>query len=376
MRILHLISSGGMYGAEAVILNLSRTLNEQGHASLIGIFSNSSNPNLQLHERALGEGIESHLIPCRGQLDRSVPAAIRSLAATTAADVIHAHGYKADVYAYLALRKTSTPLVSTCHNWLDDSRLVQTYGMIDRLVLKRYKAVIAVSEEVKQRLVGSGVSPNNIHLIRNGIDLRPYEAAVSSLRHPGEAQGTLWVGWVGRLSREKGPDIFLRAVETLHTEFTDVRFILVGEGPDRTALEQLIKNLGIGDAVQLQGRRTDMPAVYASFDMMVSSSRREGLPMAILEGMASGLPWVATSVGDVPTVVRDGQTGVLVPPENVEVLATSMASMMRSSEERSRMGAAARSLTESEFSAESMTGDYLRVYTSAVNQVRTSGGAG
>ena len=92
MRILHIISSGGMYGAEAVILNLSRTLNEHGHSSLIGIFSNSSNPNLQLHERALAEGIESHLIPCNGPIDRTVPASIRTLAASTNADLIHAHG--------------------------------------------------------------------------------------------------------------------------------------------------------------------------------------------------------------------------------------------------------------------------------------------
>ena len=365
MRILHIISSGGMYGAEAVILNLSRTLNEQGHTSLLGIFSNSSNPNLQLHERALAEGIESHLISCHGQIDRTVPAAIRALAASTGSDLIHAHGYKADVYAYLSMRGSSTPLVSTCHNWLDDSRLVRIYGIIDRSVLRRYKAVIAVSAEVKHRLIDSGVSPTNIYLIRNGIDLRPFKAAVSSLRGPEVAQGTLLVGWVGRLSREKGPDLFLRAAGKLHAEFPDARFILIGEGPDRAELEQLIKQLGIGAAVQLQGLRADMPAVYASFDMLVSSSRREGLPMAILEGMASGLPWVATSVGDVPTVVRDGQNGILIPPENVDILANSMARMMQSPKERARMGAAARHLIVSEFSAERMAADYLRVYTSA-----------
>jgi glycosyltransferase involved in cell wall biosynthesis len=155
----------------------------------------------------------------------------------------------------------------------------------------------------------------------------------------------------------------------MHSEFPDARFVLVGEGPDRTELERLIGELGIGDRVQLQGRRTDMPAVYASFDMMVSSSRREGLPMAILEGMASGLPWVATSVGAVPIVVRDGQTGVLVLPGNVEMLAKGLARMMRNTEERARMGGAARRLTESEFSAERMTEEYLRVYSGAIQSM-------
>src|SRR5665213_857796 len=98
MKVLHIISSGGMYGAEAVILNLSRALGEGSHPSALGVFSNSSNPNLQLHEIALQTGLESHIIPCRGQVDAETFAAIRALVAQTGADVVHAHGYKADLY--------------------------------------------------------------------------------------------------------------------------------------------------------------------------------------------------------------------------------------------------------------------------------------
>ena len=112
MKILHIISSGGMYGAEAVILNMSRTLNEGPHASILGVFSNSSNPNLQLHEVATKEGIESHVIPCKGQIDRTVITSIRELVARTNADIVHAHGYKADIYVYLALRASSAPTKS------------------------------------------------------------------------------------------------------------------------------------------------------------------------------------------------------------------------------------------------------------------------
>jgi len=367
MRILHLISSGGMYGAEAVILNLSRTLNQQGHTSLLGIFSNSTNPNLQLHDLAQQEGIESHLISCRGQLDRTVPATIRSLAATTAADLIHAHGYKADVYAYIAMRNTNTPLVSTCHTWYDDNRLVWLYGVIDRRVLRRYAAVIAVSDDVRQRLLHAVVPTNHIHFIRNGIDLRPFTNATPSLRHLAAPEGLL-IGWVGRLTRDKGPDLFLQAIAQLRPTFPTARYIMVGEGPFRPECERLITSLALTDIVHLLGQRSDMPAVYASCDLLVSSSRLEGLPMAILEGMASTLPWVAPQVGAIPLAIHDGQNGILIPPENVEVLANSMARLMQSPEERSRMGAAARRLTESEFSAERMSEDYLRVYTAAIIQ--------
>src|SRR6185312_12609968 len=105
-------------------------------------------------------------------------------------------------------------------------------------------------------------------------------------------------------------------------------------------------------------------------DMMVSSSRQEGLPMAILEGMTSGLPLVATAVGDVPTVVLNGRTGTVVPSENVDQLASGIVELLQSSEMRARYGSAARQLVEDEFSAHRMTEDYLRVY----NEVFASGG--
>ena len=366
MKILHIISSGGMYGAESVILNLSRMLNESLHESALGVFSNSSNPNLQLHEAAVKEGIESHLIPCAGQIDPTVVESIRRLVAQTGADIVHAHGYKADVYVYFALRRTVTPFVSTCHNWLKDGALVAFYGRVDRFVLRNYAGVVAVSDEVRATLLKAGVRAEKIHLIRNGIDLRPFAEAIPSLRIAGEK--TLVVGWIGRLSSEKGADIFLRAAARVLAEYPEARFVIVGDGPDLDAINALIDDLNIRKSVSLAGRREDMPAVYASLDVMVSSSRQEGLPMAILEGMASGLPLVATAVGDVPTVVRDGSTGRLVPSENVELLAAAMVELLRDASLRRRMGAAAKRLIAEEFSAERMSASYLCVYERALTQ--------
>jgi glycosyltransferase involved in cell wall biosynthesis len=363
MKILHVISSGGMYGAEAVILNLSRTLNQNGHASILGVFSNASNPNLQLHEAAIREGIESHLIPCNGQIDRTVATAIRQLAKTTGADVVHAHGYKGDVYTYFALRGTKVPFVSTCHNWLKDGLLVSCYGMVDRFVLRSYAAVIAVSDEVKAQLLKAGVRKDKVRLIRNGIDLRPFGDAAPSLRMSSTSARPLTVGWIGRLSREKGADIFLRAVAIVLAVHPDTRFVVVGDGPDLPILNALMQKLDIEENVTFVGRRSDMPGVYASLDMMVSSSRQEGLPMAILEGMASSLPLVATAVGDVPTLVMDGRTGITVPSEDVELLAAGIVRLVENSEMRERYAKASRQLIEEQFSADQMAANYLRVYT-------------
>lgn len=362
MKVLHIISSGGMYGAEAVILNLSRALNNNGHSSMLAVFANSLNPNLQLHETAQQEGIESNLISCTGQIDRTVTRRIRELVSSTGADVVHAHGYKADVYTYFALRKTKTPFISTCHNWIDDNLSVVLYGKVDRFILRSYSGVIAVSDAVKERLLSAGVHEKKIALIRNGIDLRPFTNAIPSLR----IDKRLTVGWIGRLSNEKGPDIFLRAAQRVLAECPGARFILVGDGPDLEMLKVLANELKIGESVTFAGRRQDMPAVYASLDVMVSSSRQEGLPMAILEGMASGLPFVATAVGDVPTLVQDGSTGFLTQSEEVESIAAGITKLLQNLELRKQFGEAARERVREEFSAEQMAKEYLRVYENAI----------
>jgi glycosyltransferase involved in cell wall biosynthesis len=369
MKILHIISSGGMYGAEAVILNLSRMLNEGPHRSILGVFSNSSNPNLQLHECATKEGIDSHLIPCRGQIDRAAIINIRELATQTGADVVHAHGYKADIFAYYALRASGIPLVSTCHTWYDNDWKAYFYGVLDRLILRGYARVVAVSEDVRHRLLKSGVNAKKISLIRNGIDLRPFDRASAVVKDELDWGAYKVVGLVGRLSVEKGVDIFFDAAARVLAHCPDAKFVVAGDGPDRAGLETLIDQLGIRGSVRLLGRRDDMPSVYASLDVMVSASRQEGLPIAILEGMASRLPLIATAVGEVPTVVKDGRTGVLVPAEDPELLPAAIIELLRDPIKRERLGSAARQLVEDEFSAGRMTADYLHVYEEAIAAV-------
>jgi glycosyltransferase involved in cell wall biosynthesis len=371
MKVLHIISSGGMYGAEAVILNLSRTLNKGDHKSVLGIFSNSSQPNLQLYEIAVAERIEAHTIPCLGQIDRAVPAAIREIVHRTNADVVHAHGYKADIYVYLAMRGSPTPIVSTCHTWYDNDVMVRLYGALDRFVLRSYSGIVAVSEEVKQRLVNAGVPENRIRLIWNGIDLKPFTRAASSQPDQSGRDRPLKVGLVGRLSPEKGVDLFLRAAVGVLAELPMTQFAIVGDGPDRSKLETLIEELGIGENASLLGRNDSMPSFYASLDLLVSSSRQEGLPIALLEAMASGLPLVATAVGAVPSVVQNGRTGLLVPAADIQKLTAAIVSLLQDPASRRTYGATARALVTDEYSSERMTKEYLQLYVQTLNKTLT-----
>lgn len=377
MRVLHLISSGGMYGAEAVTLNVSRSLNEmrakgERHWSGLGLFTSEAQPNTELYAAAAREGVEAFPIACRGQLDASVPGSIQALARRVKADVVHAHGYKSDLYGFIAVRGTgvrgtavrgtavrgsAVPIVSTCHTWHDVSVALRVYGLLDRRVLRYFAGVVAVSEEIREILLRSGVSADRIRLIANGVNLRRFGGS-TRIRGAGEA---LRVGLVARLAVEKGIDVFVRAAAQVLTQLPKTTFVVAGEGPERAALEELIATLGIGHAFELAGRREDMPAFYEELDLLVSASRQEGMPMALLEGMAAGLPLVATPVGEVPKLIEAG-CGTLVPVDDAAALATAMVEQLRNPEKRKNDGRASRDCIRTHYSTERMTEEYLALY--------------
>ncbi len=367
MRVLHLISSGGMYGAEAVILQLSAEMeaSQQGN-NLLSVFSHAGHPVPDLHVAAMRAGVASELLTCRGQLDFAVPRVIRRMTERLEVDIVHAHGYKADIYAYLAFRGNRRPaLVSTCHTWYDNDLAVGIYGAIDRRVLRHFDEVVAVSAEVQTRLLRAGVSAEKVRLIRNGVSLPPPAVDEGPKTGAGVVED-LRVGLVGRLAPEKGVDIFLEAVSRLAPNYPKVEFVVAGDGPERAELAALLDKLNLHDHATLLGQQTDMPAFYRSLDVMVSASRQEGLPMALLEGMAHSLPIVATAVGEVPQVVVNGGTGFLVEPGSPEALARSIETLLHNEGLRERFGQAGRQRVLEVFSAQRMTADYVAVYRRAL----------
>jgi glycosyltransferase involved in cell wall biosynthesis len=373
MKVLHLISSGGMYGAEAVILSLTRAMSEKGHSSELALFHSETQPNEELELAAERASLPCHRIATSGPLDRTIPAQLRALMKQTGADVLHTHGYKADVYAWTAFRSLPVaPLVSTCHNWIDTTRALRIYGRLDRRVLRGFGAVIAVSEDVASRLRASGIPGFRVHLVRNGIDI-PSPAGPIEMPPAAEVRDPmrpLTVGLVARLSPEKGVDVFLRAAAQVKQQLPGIRFVVAGEGPDRPVLEQLIDTLGLQECVTLMGRVEDMPAFYASIDLLVCSSRTEGLPMALLEGMAVGLPVVATPVGEVPQLVLDGRSGCLVPVDDPAALAAAISSVLRDAGLRASMGLASRARVKESYSAQRMATAYVSVYQEVLTRVR------
>lgn len=225
--------------------------------------------------------------------------------------------------------------------------------------------LLAVCSRLADRMADTMIVPRpGIRIIRNGVDLGRFQGQrrnEARLRL-GLPRDTLVVGTAGRLADVKDHGTLLEALRLLATDRVPFLGVIAGDGPLKSALESRILTLGLQDRVRLLGHRPDVETVLAALDIFVLSSQSEGLPMAILEAMASGLPVISTRVGGVDEVVEEGRTGLLVEPRSPEALAKAIGCLAGDRERRSQMGAAGCALARREFSLEAMVANYERLY--------------
>jgi glycosyltransferase involved in cell wall biosynthesis len=207
------------------------------------------------------------------------------------------------------------------------------------------------------------VSPQRVVTIHNGIDMnRQFPDRETARRALGLDPRRPAVGMVGRLSRQKAPEDFLRVAVLVARKVPATTFVVVGDGPLRSQLEQLAASQGIGASTRFLGFRDDVPLVLAALDVFLLTSLWEGFPLTILEAMATGKPVVATTVSGVPEVVEHGVTGFLTPPKRVEQLATHVVTLLRDSALAQKMGQAGRHRIEKCFTLDQMIAQLTDLY--------------
>jgi glycosyltransferase involved in cell wall biosynthesis len=372
MNILHLISSAGFYGAENVVAALARELRQTGHDVHIGVFENAHSAHQDVAAQFEARGASVVRIACRGRVDRAAAKSIRELIARERIEIVHCHGYKADIYGYLAARRLNTLQVSTSHLWTRETQAVRLYEFLDAIVLRRFDAVVAVSQRIGEDLRDAGVPSKRISIIDNGIDLARFASGNAALAREIGKGAKLLIGTAGRLVPQKGLDYFLAAAQPLLKEFPNLLFAIVGDGPDRQALQQRAGQLGIENRVFFTGARVDMADVYASLDIFVLASIDEGMPMVLLEAMASGLPAVATRVGAIPKIIDVGETGLLVPPGDPASLTDALRALILDRALRDRLAAGGKRRICQEFSSQAMAQRYSALYRKLLAQ-KTAG---
>ncbi|MGZ4898091.1 MAG: glycosyltransferase family 4 protein [Candidatus Angelobacter sp.] len=360
VKVLQLISSGGYYGAENMLLNLCASQEKAGCQNSLLLFYNVHAPNVEFYERARRRGLSVRMVHCQGRADWRAVRQIEEYVQEDGIDLLHTHGYKADLYGYVAARRSRKPVVATCHNWVGGTAALGIYNHLDRMALKRFNALAAVSDAVAQRLLDSGVPARKIKTIANGIDVEPFERA-QPLPPPTFDRDKV-VGMVARLDLQKGFEYLLRAVRELCGVFRELKVVIVGEGPDRKAIEDKIRQYGLQSTVILAGKQSDMPGVYAVMDIFVLPSLNEGLPMTILEAMAASKPVIATKVGAIPTLIRNGETGLLVEARDTDGLRKAIARLLSDPDLCRRMGAEGHDWVSRNYTSEAMALKYRQMY--------------
>jgi glycosyltransferase involved in cell wall biosynthesis len=262
-----------------------------------------------------------------------------SLVQSRSVDVLQAHLPNAHVLAGLAGRLTNRPVLATIHG-----RAVSTLDIEVQKLAGSHLAVVC--RQSYFQALGVGIDPRHVPFGPNGVDserFRPLRVRDGALRTRfGIAPETPLIGFIGRLSPEKGPDLFLRMAVSVRAQCPTAEFILVGDGAMFGQLQTFARRFGIGDAVHFADSQSDMPAVFHELDLVVSSSLSEAMPLAVMEAMASGLPVVACKVGGIPDLVAHGLTGWLADKGDYETLAAHVVDLLENDAVRLAAGAAAR----------------------------------
>ncbi|RKE18238.1 glycosyltransferase [Streptomyces sp. TLI_171] len=338
-RVLWLAKGLGRGGAEQLLVNCARHADRSRYEIEVAY--------VLPHKDALVPALEAAGVPvhCLGAAPgRRWPLRLRALLAERGYDLVHTHMPVPAVAArLLAAGRGGPKLVHTEHNLWERYRRPTRWA--NAWTYRRNSAVIAVSHAVAEG-VGRRRPGDWLSVVHHGPDLGDAPSGPAARRAArdelGLPHGALVIGTVGNLTAKKDQATLLAAFERLRREHPTARLVLVGAGPLESALKARA-----GEGVLFAGSRGDVPALLPGWDVFCLSSRQEGLPVALMEAMTSGLPSVVTRVGGMPEVLDDGVEGRLVPPGDPAALAAALGALAADAEVRGRMGAAARERSKS-----------------------------
>jgi glycosyltransferase involved in cell wall biosynthesis len=289
--------------------------------------------------------------------------------------ILHTHTAKAGAIARAAARVSGSArppiVVHTFHGHVlkgyFDSVRTAVFKEVERSLARSSDVLVAVSPEVRDELVEAGIAPREkFEVIRLGIPLEERlgdATADLDYRHLyGISPDAFVVGWVGRMTAVKDTDAVLEIVRATRERGVDAALVMVGDGPDRERLEQRAHDLGIARSTFFVGYQSEVAGYYRLFDAFLLPSVNEGTPVSAIEALASGTPVVATKVGGVPDVVRDGLDGFLVAPGDTEEAAGKLALLASDANLRARLGAAGRERVLERYSVARLVDDVDRLY--------------
>ena len=355
MRIVHVIARLNVGGAALHVLQLAHEQRRRGHDTVVVAGSLAAGEESMAY---VADELEVDVIDLPAlqrelspRSDTAAIAQLRRLVRARSPDVLHTHTAKAGATGRIAGLLAGRPrptLVHTYHGHVLSGyfspRRERVFRGVERLLAYRTDALVAVSEEVRDDLVGFGVAPAaKFAVVPYGFDLpewsdRDEEARSWIRRDIGVDEGTFVFGWAGRLTAIKRPADLVRTLAAVLAAGEDAVLVVVGDGEEREATERLAAEVGVAERVRFVGFQRAIRDWYAAFDAALLTSANEGTPVAAIEALAAERPVVATDAGGTATVVRDGVSGLLAPIGDVDALAAHLVRLARDPALRQRLG--------------------------------------
>lgn len=370
-RVLHFIDSGGLYGAESVILNLSQELVRLGnYQPVIGCIVSRQDEESALYDKALELGLAAERVVLRNSLFPLDLLRAARLLKARGIGLIHSHGYKPSVYGFFLGLLMRVPVTATCHLWFFKESLPMKKRVMIALELFLYRffpAIVAVSDPIRDFLLSRGLEAGRVRVINNGIAIGQYrrlppERLEGARRELGVAPDEICVINVGRLTAQKAQCRLVEAAARLKEQGARVKLFIVGEGALLESLTRQVRELGVEDRVRLLGFRSDIATLLQAADVFALPSLEEGMPIALLEAVACGTPVLTTAVGDIPKLIEDRVSGVLVQKDDAEDLVRGLELVGESRTYREELAQRAFEALRRGYSSEAMAARYGTLY--------------
>jgi glycosyltransferase involved in cell wall biosynthesis len=373
-RVLHVVATGDRRGAETFAGDLVRALGNGRSDQRVAVLRASGAVKVAFTA-------PTHVLEADGEAGVLAPwrrsRGLRNLVRGWRPDVVQAHGGEALKYSVVATFRTGVPIVyrriGSAHPAIADRARRMLYGWL----MRRATVVICVSETVRRETVEAyGVGLERTSVIPNGVDpqrLRARHDRAQVRASLGVAEDATSVLFVGALNWEKDPLTLTEVARRILEEVPEARFQIVGDGPLRSRVEEVVRARGLRDQIQLLGSRDDVGALLRAADVLALSSRTEGMPAVLIEAGIAGIPIAAYAVGGVAEVVKDGVTGFLAPPGDIDGLTERLLRLIREPELRTEMGRSAVERTMGRFDIALIAPRYAQVYRAVAGMSEGAG---
>jgi len=392
LHILQIILNLDLGGAQEMVYTLSKQLQEEGHRPVVCSFRDGP-----LHERLVSAGIPVEILPDRRYSILAFPLFVWEMIKIRKKLIALINRYEIEIIqthllqsldfltATLPRPQNLPHIFWTVHNyhfllqksdldrnqWLLKPKRI-AYRLLYRLIVPHIDGLIAVSDDVKEQILRMmGPFSRKVTVIPNCIDVNRYQQTVDRQKKRKQlefSRDDYLMLVVATLKKQKGHRHLIDAAREVTQARRDVHILFAGDGVLREQLQDQVHSLGLENNIHFLGNRRDIPELLAASDAFILPSLWEGLPMALMEAMASGLPIIATDVSGSRQLIPNREYGLLVPPGDAGALSSAMLYLLSNPQDSEKMSLAARRRVQKSFSAEKQAQDHLRLYQKNMEQ--------